>query len=174
MQKSLVVFESKYGSTRQYAEWIGEALGADVKRASEVRPESLAAYDAVVFGGYLYVGKIVGAEFVTRNWPALEKKKVVVFSSSGSPPGDPALTAAFEAAFSPAIRARVKYFPLPGRRGRLDLKDSLLMLFPRAMLYLAWLSKRDEKSRKEFDGMSRQFDRVDKAAIAPLVREIKG
>ena len=39
--KSIVVYESKYGSTERYAKWIGEELGCRVSNISEVSLEEL-------------------------------------------------------------------------------------------------------------------------------------
>jgi flavodoxin len=36
----LVVYNSKYGSTKQYAQWIAEALGFDVISVDHVRQSS--------------------------------------------------------------------------------------------------------------------------------------
>ena len=58
--KSIVVYESKYGSTERYAKWIGEELGCRVSNISEVSLEELLTYDNIVFWGWLHAGTIKG------------------------------------------------------------------------------------------------------------------
>ena len=58
--KSIVVYESKYGSTERYAKWIGEELGCRGSNISEVSLEELLTYDNIVFGGWLHAGTIKG------------------------------------------------------------------------------------------------------------------
>ncbi len=75
-KRALVIYSSKYGTTKQYAEWIAHELGAQAVPAGNVKPESLLEYDTVVYGGGLYAGGIAGVELVARN-PC---KKLVLFT----------------------------------------------------------------------------------------------
>jgi hypothetical protein len=171
MARILVAFESKYGSTKQYAEWIAQKTGGEAVRASDVKPESLAEFGAVAFGGYLHAGRIRGAEFVSRNWGALQGKKVVVFSVSGTPPDDPALLKVFENAYPAEMRAKIKYFPLRGRAGKLDALDRVLMLFPKAKAYLQYLRTGDKGALQAYERML-DFDFVSEESVEPVVREL--
>ena len=67
MTKIAVIYKSKYGSTKQYAEWIAQALDAPLFEASSVNPAQLAEYDVVVYGGGLYAGsQLSHPETITR------------------------------------------------------------------------------------------------------------
>jgi flavodoxin len=52
--KTLVVYKSKTGYTKKYAEWIAEELSADILEVSKVNINILASYDTVIFGGSLH------------------------------------------------------------------------------------------------------------------------
>ena len=41
----VVIYKSKYGTTKQYAEWIAQALDAPALEASKVQPSQLESYD---------------------------------------------------------------------------------------------------------------------------------
>ncbi len=47
----LVLYKSKYGSTKQYAQWIGEALQAPVRSVDDVRDAELKDATTVIIGG---------------------------------------------------------------------------------------------------------------------------
>lgn len=46
----LVVYDSMYGNTEKIAQAIGAAIGADVLRAGEVKPDQLAGLDVLLVG----------------------------------------------------------------------------------------------------------------------------
>lgn len=57
-----VIYKSVYGSTKQYATWIAEALGADLLEAGQAKLETLRKYDTILYGGGLYAGGIAGIQ----------------------------------------------------------------------------------------------------------------
>lgn len=48
--KALIVYDSVFGNTEQIARAIGQVLGAEVVRVSDVRPEQLSGLDLLVVG----------------------------------------------------------------------------------------------------------------------------
>ena len=83
MAKSIVIYTSKRGSTRQYAEWIAEELGADLvdARARKLKLRDIKDYDTIIYGGGIYSGGIKGVELITKNWSkGLSQKRVIVFA----------------------------------------------------------------------------------------------
>lgn len=85
-QRVLVTHGSKYGSTADIAQWIGDGLRAagllvDVVPARQV--ESLEHYDAVVLGGALYAGRWHrdARSFARRFEAELRGRAVWLFSS---------------------------------------------------------------------------------------------
>jgi menaquinone-dependent protoporphyrinogen IX oxidase len=171
MSKILIAYESRYGSTRQYAEWIGEALKADVRRAGDVKPVDLLKYDSVVVGGYARMGRFVGAEFVTRHWEALkEKKDLLIFSCSGMPTDSVRANEFFEKSFKGEIREKARYFPLPGRLVKLNFADSVIMMFPKLFMRLSVLMGND--TYKDALALLNGFDRMDKSKIKPIVEAL--
>lgn len=82
---AIVIYKSKYGSTKQYAEWIAEELGCRAAEAKTVTPAELENYDAIVYGGGLYGETINGASLITKNLGNLSGKKLAVFSTGITP-----------------------------------------------------------------------------------------
>ena len=81
----VVIYKTKYGSTKTYAEWIAEELGCEALDAKNVKIEDLEKYDTIIYGGGLYAEVIAGVILITKNLDKLEGKKIVVFSTGITP-----------------------------------------------------------------------------------------
>jgi len=92
--KVLIAYGSKYGSTAEIAEAIGQVLreagfDADVHSAETV--QDLAPYRAVVLGSGVYAGmwRKEAAQFLEAHQAGLAERPVWLFSSGPSGEGDP-------------------------------------------------------------------------------------
>lgn len=85
---TVVIYKSKYGSTKQYAEWIREELGADLKNADEVKFKDLLQYDTIIYGAGVYIGCIAGIALISDNYELLKDKKIIVFAVGLTDPAD--------------------------------------------------------------------------------------
>ena len=83
--KTIVIYKSKYGSTKQYAEWIADELSADIFEAKSVNAEKLMEYDTIIYGGGLYAEVIAGVTLITKNIDKLGGKKLIVFTTGITP-----------------------------------------------------------------------------------------
>lgn len=132
--KTIVVYKSKYGYTKKYAEWIAESLGCDIKENASLA--DIMGYDAVICGGGIYAGKINGAKLIAKNLEKLSGKKLVLFAV-GSNPGRPEeLEAFWKQALEENVRLNVPHFYLRGGfdYGRLGSVDRLMMNMLKKML----------------------------------------
>lgn len=83
--RTIVVYKSKYGSTKQYAEWIAKELSCDAVDAKNVKIDDLEKYDTIIYGGGLYAEVINGVILLTKNMDKLEGKKLIVYSTGITP-----------------------------------------------------------------------------------------
>ena len=83
--KTIVIYKSKYGSTKAYAEWIAEELGCNAVEAKSVKAEDLLSYDTIVYGGGLYAEVIAGVNLITKNIERLKNKKIAVYTTGITP-----------------------------------------------------------------------------------------
>lgn len=81
----VVIYKSKYGSTKQYAMWIAEELNCKVIEQSEVNIDELLNYDVIIYGGGLYAEVINGFYVITRNLDKLKDKKIIAFTTGITP-----------------------------------------------------------------------------------------
>lgn len=83
--KTMVVYKSKYGSTKKYAEWLSGSLNADVFEIGKISVEKMQGYDTIVYAGGLYAGGIAGISKLKNNYNKLSDKNVVVIAVGSSP-----------------------------------------------------------------------------------------
>lgn len=83
--KTAVIYQSHYGHTKQYAQWIAQSLKAPLFEASQFSPGQISEYGQIIFGGALYAGRINGIGLITNNSTLFTEKKLIVFISGMSP-----------------------------------------------------------------------------------------
>lgn len=115
MTKTVVVYKSKYGSTKKYAEWIAEKLNADIFENSKVNLAKLMEYDTLIFGGGVIAGAISGIKLLTKNIKHLKQKNLIVFSVGLTIPDDTkALDNIYNRNFKPEIKNSITFFHYQG------------------------------------------------------------
>jgi menaquinone-dependent protoporphyrinogen IX oxidase len=85
MNKTIVIYKTKYGSTKSYAEWIAQDLGCTVVDAKDVKIDDLLQYDTIIYGGGLYAEIINGVSLITKNFDKLSGKKVIIYTTGITP-----------------------------------------------------------------------------------------
>lgn len=143
--KTLVIYKSKTGFVKKYAEWLAEDLSAEIFEASKVNINMLTEYDAVIYGGGLYAVGINGVKFITRNLDKLIGKKVVVFASGASPSSEKVIKEVITRNFNSDQQKHIKFFYLRGGfdYNKLPPFDKILMTL------LKWNIKIKKKQKKE-------------------------
>ncbi len=58
MDKTIVIYKSRYGTTKQYAEWIAEELDCPSLSIDVVKKGDLKQYDTIIYGGSIRAGGI--------------------------------------------------------------------------------------------------------------------
>lgn len=83
--KAIVIYKSKYGATKAYANWIAEALSCSAVDAKTVKADDLKDYDTIIYGGGLYAEVIAGVTLITKNFDKVKDKKLVVYTTGITP-----------------------------------------------------------------------------------------
>jgi menaquinone-dependent protoporphyrinogen IX oxidase len=173
--KTLVVYSSKYGSTKKYAEWIAEKCNAELFSLPDFDIEKLNDYETVIFGASVYIGKIRDIKFIKKNWDILKLKQTAVFTVTAAPQDDPMLDKIFRWNLPEHIREKVSYFKLRGAFDykKLTLKDRILMQGPITMLRFKWLTGRDKKAKEHLQELFNANDWTDENTVLPIVEFAK-
>ena len=83
--KGVIIYKSKYGSTKKYVEWLMEETGFDAIETSNAKVHEIKTYDVIVLCGGIYATGIAGISFLQKNIKALQDKKIFVFCDGASP-----------------------------------------------------------------------------------------
>lgn len=85
MNRTVVLYQSKYGATKKYADWLSQDLACDAVKIKETGIAAIRQYDTVIFGGGIYAGGIAGISFLKRHYDKLKGKQMIVFAVGASP-----------------------------------------------------------------------------------------
>ena len=114
---AIVVYKTKYGSTKTYAEWIAEELSCEAVDVKDADIQMLLEYDAIVYGGGLYAEVINGVTIITKNLDKLKDKKIAVYTTGITPLDCRAYydTYVIEKNFKEGVPKNVKLFNFLGK-----------------------------------------------------------
>lgn len=91
MTKGLILYQSKYGATKRYADWLAEITGFDCVKTPQASVRQAAEYDVIVLMGGIYASGVAGLSFFKKNRDALAGKRLAVFCVGASPYDEAAL-----------------------------------------------------------------------------------
>lgn len=83
--KIIVIYKSKSGYTKTYAEWISKDLNCDIKDVKDITISELEGYDVIIYGGGLYATGINGISILKKNYHLLKNKKLIVWATGENP-----------------------------------------------------------------------------------------
>lgn len=111
--KGIVIYKSKYGSTKQYAQWLAEDTGFGLYPLTAC-PKNLDGFDVIVLAGSIHAGFVSIREYTAEIWPSIKDKKVLVILTSGASNRE-VIRKVVEDSFSSTILNSIKVFPVGGR-----------------------------------------------------------
>lgn len=176
MNKIAVVYKSKYGSTKKYAEWISDALTCDLFDARKVDAKTLSKYDVIVYGGGLYASGINGISLITKNIDALKGRKIIVFTVGLA---DPKIESQFQPIidknFTGEMKACIEIFHL---RGGIDYKNISVVHKSMMAMVKKMVDKKPEDEKTDEDKMMVEtygtiVDFTDQEAIMPILSSVR-
>ena len=175
MNKTAVVYSSKYGYTKQYAQWLAEELNADICECQNLNNVRLVDYSTIVFGSSLYAGRNQGAAALAKCFKHIKDKKVVLFTvgmyDTNSEENIIEINKELNKVITPEIREEIKIFHV---RGGIDSQN--LSLPHKMMMKVAHsiLSKKPENELTDGDRdflslYGKKIDFSDKKMLMPII-----
>lgn len=127
--KTLVIYSSKTGFTKNYAEWISEELPSDCFALEDFDENKFAEYDTIIYGGGLYASGINGIKKIKKNMNQLKNKNLIVYMTGASPSKTCDIREVINYNFSEEDQKFMEFFYIRGGFDfeRLKLIDKCLM-----------------------------------------------
>ena len=174
MKKGIILYQSKYGATKKYVDWLMESTNFDCIETSKANVEELQQYELIILCGGIYASGIAGLQFIRKNINKLNDKKILVFCVGASSYDE----TAFNEVKSRNLREDLKEIPLFYGRGAWDeesmtFKDKTLC----KMLQKA-IAKKDPSTYEPWmkalmSAVGKKCDWTDKKYLKPLLEYIK-
>lgn len=164
MDKTIIIYRSKTGFSRRYAQWLAEDLrcqAADFRERNRLR---LPEYGTIILAGGLYAGQMSGLGWLKKQLPGLAGKRIAALAVGCAPADTPDLPESMEKLFGPLPQVRGFYC-----QGGLDYEH--MGAVDRAMMAALRASLRGKPEMADMlAGISRSFDAADRSSLAPLVQ----
>ena len=171
--KTIVIYNSQTGFTKRYAEWIAEATGADCLELSDAKKKDLAAYEAIIFGGWACAGSISKLSWFKNNIDKWTHKKLISFCVGASPIENPEIEPALKKNFNESELKKVSIFYCPGgfNYEKMSTPSKLAM----KMFIKALKAKKDktETEQEMIKMISSSYDISDRKYIEPILECLK-
>lgn len=170
---NIVLYESKYGSTQRYANWIGEELNCKVLKISDTNIDELTNYDNIIFGGWVHAGKLNGFNKIYENIDKLRDKKLLVFAVGLAMTEDPDYQNYKAKTFNKFNN--LKHFYLRGAFdfNKLNFSDKIMMNVFKTILKMKNAKESNEKITAMLNSYSQAVDFTKRENIKIIVDEVK-
>ena len=173
--KGIILYQSKYGATKKYADWLAEATGYDCMETKKANLASVQNYDVIILGGGVYASGIAGFSFLKKHLGALSGKKLAVFAVGASPYDEKAIGQIRELHFKDALRS----VPLFYCRGAWDEESMSFGHRTLCKMLQKAVAKQDPATFEPWQtallgAVGQKCDWTDKAYLAPLLDYING
>jgi menaquinone-dependent protoporphyrinogen IX oxidase len=178
MADTAVLYKSKYGSTKKYAEWIAADLNADIYKASRISVRKLKTYSTIIFGGAVYMNKVIGINAAIRKFNALGRdngRKKILFTCGLTNPAieenRKRILDGINGRLPGGLPEGVRVFHLHG--GIVHAELSRFHRFMMRMLENTLKGKREEDlseiEKKMAETVGKDFDFTDRLSVRPIV-----
>ena len=153
----IIIYKTACGSTKQYADWIGESTGFKTIALADADKLDLSAYDTIIAGSLVLASRMPIGKWIADKWETIKDKRIILFSTSGAKPDEKVKAEFLNNSLPPHIAQNVSYFPMHGRRIQKDLSFAAKLMMWIAATFIAKDAQEKEDMRKDFDGVDRKY-----------------
>ncbi len=174
MSRGIILYQSKYGATKRYADWLVEETGYDCVETKNAKVEKLQNYDVIILGGGVYASGIAGLQFIKKNIGQLGNKNIVVFAVGASPYDENAIMQIREMHFKGEL-SNISLFYCRGAWDEEKMKFADRMLCKMLQKAVAKQNQDDYEPWQKalMCSVRKKCDWTDKSYLEPLLKHIK-
>lgn len=173
-KEGIVLYSSRTGYTKRYAEYLAEELGYTIKPLQKANLFNVSCYPTIIFGGGLHHNNIDGIKGIQEGFKYFGDQNLILFSVGLASVNDDLIKQIKFKNFPDFMTGTYSYFALPGGLARKDTQPGGIM----ADKVTAYRQKRDEGKKLTRgdkialaidDGETPEQDRFDTAACQPIL-----
>ncbi|MCI8631909.1 MAG: hypothetical protein HFE64_00265 [Lachnospiraceae bacterium] len=163
---TLIIYNSRYGSTKQYAEWLMQQRECDCLQAKEVKLSLLRPYRNLIWMGNVKGEQVEGLDRLQKVYAKLKDQRVAIFAVGAAPDGSRIVV--------PGELSELPFFYARGKWDPAALKGMDQMMIK--MLKLMASKKPEEVPDWQKDMLESEeaHDFMDSAYLEPLLDFIAG
>jgi menaquinone-dependent protoporphyrinogen IX oxidase len=168
--KNIVLYKSKYGNTLQYATWIAEELGWEIRDFSDFKKQEIKNYQHVIFGSGVYMGKMNQIKKVLQYF---KEKPIIIFACAGNNNVEKDIDDIKKNNFQTQQLTYHKFFYLPGGVdfSKMTGITKMMINFFRKLMEKKLNKTADEQAI--LDGFTNPTNYVDKSHIQELISYVQ-
>ncbi len=172
--KGIILYKSKYGATKQYADWIAERTGFSCIKTDDADTKEITGYDVIILGGGIYASGIAGLSFLKKNIGKLKDKKIIVFCC-GASPYEPN---SYEAVVQHNLKGELAGIPCFYCRGTFDMKEMTFKDRTLCKMLRKAVSKKNPEDYEIWEkalmavGENEKGNWIDRSYIEPIIEAI--
>ncbi len=175
MNKGIIIYQSKYGATKKYADWLTEMTNFDCVETPKAKIDAIKTYDTIILCGGIYASGIAGLSFFKKNYNAIKDKKIAIFCVGASPYDEKALKEIKDHNLKEALKNN----PLFYGRGAWDEENMSFKDRTLCKLLQKAVAKKDSSEYEPWMtalmcAVGQKCDWTDKKYLTPLVEFIDG
>lgn len=171
--KTIVIYNSKTGFTKRYAQWIADAAHADCIELSRAKKKNLTTYEAIIFGGWACAGSISKIGWFKENINQWADKKLIVFCVGGSPVDSPDIEPALKQNFNESELRKINIFYCPGGFNYEKMSVPAKLMMKMFVKTLTAKKNKTEEEREMVKMISKSCDISDQKYIEPILQCLK-
>lgn len=170
MKQGIILYRSKYGATKKYADWLCEATGFDAIETAKADIRQVEQYETVIICGGIYASGIAGLSFLEKNYDRLKSKKLAVFCVGASPYDE----TAFEVIKTHNLKGGLKNIPVFYGRGAWDQDNMSFTDRTLCKMLQKAVAKKDPKNYEPWEtalmsAVGKVCDWTDRQYLEPLL-----
>ena len=171
--KGIILYKSKYGATKRYAQWLSEETGFEIRENSKVRVSDVKEHDVLILGGGIYASGVAGLEFLKKNIDQLRDMKIIVFCDGASPYEEKA----FEEIRNHNMKGKLQDIPFYYCRGAWDMEAMNLVDRNLCKMLRKAVAKKDPADYEVWEAAlmaagESKCDWTDKEYLRPIIEEL--
>lgn len=165
---AIVLYVSRTGFTKRYAQWIAQALDCPALEESAAKPADLDGRDTVICGGWLNAEKVAGRKQFLQWRETYPEKRFFFFATGATPPEHQAYLqkVARESGLAP-------FFYLPGGLDYEAMGATDALKLKAFAKMLGTKAKKNSQMGRLAERISHSFDLSREEYIQPLVDAVK-